>query len=79
MTKQTPTILGVLTEPARPTGWKANRHKVLLVLGLLVGYWIGTHVHGTVPQQQPPRPASTAPAATAPDPHRTPAGLGVTP
>ncbi|MFF2810242.1 hypothetical protein ACFVT2_24355 [Streptomyces sp. NPDC058000] len=79
MAKQTPTVLGVLTQPARPTGWKANRHKVLLVLGLLVGYWIGTHVHGTAPQQQAPQPVSTAPAPAAPDPHRTPTGLGLAP
>ncbi|MGG2464853.1 hypothetical protein ACO0M4_34720 [Streptomyces sp. RGM 3693] len=79
MAKQTATVLGVLTEPARPTGWKANRHKVLLVLGLLVGYWIGTHVHGTVPQQQAPQPVSTAPAPAAHDPHRTPTGLGLAP
>ncbi|MFB6532556.1 hypothetical protein ACFCY8_01845 [Streptomyces noursei] len=79
MPMQTPTVLGVLTEPARPTGWKVNRHKVLLVLGLLVGYWIGTHVHDAPQQRQSPRPVSTAPTATAPDPHRTPTGLGVAP
>ncbi|MFE4998633.1 hypothetical protein ACFRH4_46675 [Streptomyces mirabilis] len=51
-----PAVIGVLTEPPQPTWWKANRHKVLLVVGLLVGYWIGTHLHGA-PASQPDTPS----------------------
>ncbi|MER5927860.1 hypothetical protein [Streptomyces mirabilis] len=42
----------MLTEPPKPTWWKANRHKVLLV----VGYWIDTHLHGA-PASQPESPS----------------------
>ncbi|MDU9001675.1 hypothetical protein [Streptomyces mirabilis] len=51
-----PAVIGVLTEPPQPTWWRANRHKVLLVVGLLVGYWIGTHLHGA-PAPQPDTPS----------------------
>lgn len=51
-----PAVIGVLTEPPKPTWWRANRHKVLLVVGLLVGYWIGTHLHGA-PASQPDTPS----------------------
>ncbi|MFD6300770.1 hypothetical protein ACFWFU_38775 [Streptomyces sp. NPDC060235] len=62
MANQPPKVIGVLTTPAPPTWWKANRHKVLLTVGLLVGYWIGTHLHGT-PASPPatPRPGHTSP------------------
>ncbi|MGW1732153.1 hypothetical protein [Streptomyces sp. NPDC001999] len=38
-----PAVIGVLTEPAPPTWWKANRYKVFLVLGLIGGFYLGTH------------------------------------
>ncbi|MER6377162.1 hypothetical protein ABT255_54910 [Streptomyces mirabilis] len=68
-----PAVIGVLTEPPQPTWWKANRHKVLLVVGLLVGYWIGTHLHGA-PAPQPDTPpararSTSAPTPARPDPH----------
>ncbi|MEU4729642.1 hypothetical protein [Streptomyces sp. NPDC023588] len=60
-----PTVMGVLTEPPVPSWWKANRHKVFGIGGLLIGYLIGTHLHGA-PQQQPqtPQPGHTTPAPT---------------
>lgn len=59
-----PTVIGVLTEPPAPSWWKANRHKVYLTAGLLIGYWIGTHLHAAPPQQDEdkPRPKHAAPA-----------------
>ncbi|MER6441297.1 hypothetical protein ABT275_33670 [Streptomyces sp. NPDC001185] len=62
-----PAVIGVLTEPPAPTWWRLNRHKAFLVIGLLAGYWIGTHLHPT-PAAQPdaPRPGHTTPA-----PHHT--------
>ncbi|MFE5560287.1 hypothetical protein [Streptomyces sp. NPDC056544] len=56
-----PTVIGVLTEPPAPTWWKTNRHKVFGASGLLIGYLIGTHLHGA-PQQ--PAPATPAPVTT---------------
>ncbi|WP_331751440.1 hypothetical protein OID55_41985 (plasmid) [Streptomyces sp. NBC_00715] len=57
-----PRTIGVLIEPPKPTWWRANRHKALLALGLLVGYWVGLHLHGT-PASPPatPRPGHTSP------------------
>ncbi|MCX4546480.1 hypothetical protein [Streptomyces sp. NBC_01565] len=65
-------VIGVLTEPTPPTWWKANRHKVYGIGGLLLGYLIGSHLQGT-PAQQPqnPRPNHSTPAPTTPSPHRT--------
>ncbi|MER6288456.1 hypothetical protein [Streptomyces sviceus] len=65
-----PKVIGVLTEPPAPTWWRANRHRVFLILGLLAGYYLATHT-GNAPAQQPhtPRPAHTAP--TTPGPHST--------
>jgi hypothetical protein len=59
-----PAVIGVLTEPPQPTWWKANRHKVLVVIGLLVGYWIGTHTADASSPQ--PRPGHTPPATHSP-------------
>ncbi|AJC62025.1 hypothetical protein GZL_p00095 (plasmid) [Streptomyces sp. 769] len=73
--KAAPTVIGVLTEPTPPSWWKTNRHKVFGIAGLLIGYWIGTHLHGA-PDQQPQhlRPSHTTPAPTAPTPRtQTPA------
>ncbi|QHC23236.1 hypothetical protein [Streptomyces sp. GS7] len=70
--KAAPTVIGVLTEPTPPSWWKANRHKVFGIAGLLIGYWIGTHLHGTPDPQPPhPRPTHSTPAATAHNPHHT--------
>ncbi|WP_327691351.1 hypothetical protein OG870_22770 [Streptomyces sp. NBC_00461] len=67
-----PTVIGVLTEPPAPTWWKANRHKVLAIAGLLIGLYIGTHQDGT-PQPETPRPghSTPAPAAHTPGPSST--------
>ncbi|MFC8238761.1 hypothetical protein [Streptomyces sp. NPDC056663] len=56
-----PAVIGVLTEPAPPTWWKANRHKVFLVLGLIGGFYLGTHTAPVDPSTDstvklPPRP-----------------------
>ncbi|MFC8263674.1 hypothetical protein ACFUNF_40255 [Streptomyces sp. NPDC057291] len=56
-----PAVIGVLTEPAPPTWWRANRHKVLLVLGLIGGIYLGTHSSDAAPRTDTPRPAHTAP------------------
>ncbi|MEU8764767.1 hypothetical protein [Streptomyces sp. NPDC048659] len=58
-----PTVIGVLTEPPAPTWWKANRHKVFGIGGLLIGYLIGTHLTGAPEQPAPPRPGHSTPAA----------------
>ncbi|MEV0185845.1 hypothetical protein AB0I54_42255 [Streptomyces sp. NPDC050625] len=74
-----PAVIGVLTEPSRPTWWKANRHKVFGVAGLLIGYLIGTHLHGAAAQQpDAPRPGHTTPAPATSGAHRTPSALGLT-
>jgi len=66
-----PKVIGVLTEPAAPSWWGANRHKVLLAAGLLLGYLIGTHTADAAPQQPQPQPSHTIPSAT----HSTALGL----
>ena len=72
-----PTVIGVLTEPPAPTWWKVNRHKVFGIGGLLIGYLVGTHLHGA-PQQQPtPRPGHTTPAPAAPGEHPTSTAHGL--
>ncbi|MFZ3562827.1 hypothetical protein ACOKM5_43630 [Streptomyces sp. BH097] len=76
MAQKPPKVIGVLTEPAPPTWWKANRHKVLGAIGLLIGYLAGTHLHGA-PAQQPdaPRPGHTAPTSPGPRSTHTHVGL----
>lgn len=60
-----PNVIGIITEPPPPTWWKANRHKVFGVGGLLIGYLVGTYLGG--PQQpETPRPGRTTHA-----PHST--------
>ncbi|MET9077894.1 hypothetical protein ABZX95_38425 [Streptomyces sp. NPDC004232] len=73
-----PTVIGVLTAPPAPTWWRANRHKVFGVTGLLIGYLIGSHLHGA-PKQQPDhsRPGHTTPAPATPGEHRTPTAHGL--
>ncbi|MEU3400669.1 hypothetical protein [Streptomyces filamentosus] len=72
-----PTVIGVLTEPPAPTWWKANRHQVYGVVGLLIGYLIGIHLAGAPQQPDQPRPARTtpAPASSGEHPTRTAHGL----
>jgi hypothetical protein len=67
----------VLTEPPAPTWWKANRHKVFLSFGLLIGYLVGTHLHGAPAQSDTPRPGHTTPAPATPSSHRTHTTLGI--
>ncbi|MFG2789976.1 hypothetical protein [Streptomyces sp. NPDC048419] len=69
-----PTVIGVLTEPTPPTWWKANRHKVLAIAGLLIGLYLGTHQDGTQPPAQAPRPGHTTPgpSSTNTAPHAQP-------
>jgi hypothetical protein len=64
-------VIGVLTEPTPPTWWKANRHKVYGICGLLIGYLIGSHLHSAPTPQPHPRPAHSTPAPTAPGPRHT--------
>ncbi|CAK7288489.1 hypothetical protein [Streptomyces misionensis] len=72
-----PTVIGVLTEPPAPTWWKANRHKVFGVTGLLIGYLIGTHLHGVPQQPATPRPGHTTPASATSGEHPTRTALGL--
>jgi hypothetical protein len=62
-------VIGVLTEPTPPTWWKANRHKVYGIGGLLIGYLIGSRLHSAPTPQPHPRPAHSTPAPTTPGPH----------
>jgi hypothetical protein len=70
--KPAPPVLGILTAPPEPTWWKANRHKVLLVAGLIAGFWLATHLraaaHPHCPAGPASSPATTAPTTTAPTP-----------
>ncbi|MFJ8926498.1 hypothetical protein ACIRLA_07990 [Streptomyces sp. NPDC102364] len=66
-----PAVIGVLTEPARPTWWKANRHIVLLILGLIVGFHLASPDSDAKTHHPKPSPASTVPA--------TPTGSSATP
>lgn len=72
-----PKVIGVLTEPAPPSWWRENRHKVLLAAGLLIGYLIGIHTADATPQQHQPRPGHTAPATPSPGPRSTTTALGL--
>ncbi|OEJ22534.1 hypothetical protein [Streptomyces subrutilus] len=63
-----PTVIGVLTEHPAPTWLTANRHKIFGIGGLLIGYLIGTHLHGAPQQQQGP----VTPAPVTSGAHRTP-------
>ncbi|MGW4752886.1 hypothetical protein [Streptomyces chartreusis] len=76
---KTPRVIGVITEPVPPTWWKANRHKVLAIVGLLIGLYIGTHQDGTPQQPQTPRPghSTPAPATHTPGPGSTHTVLGL--
>ncbi|MEU9663513.1 hypothetical protein [Streptomyces chartreusis] len=67
----------MLTEPPAPTWWKANKHKVFLSCGLLIGYLVGTHLHGAPAQPDIPKPGHTTPAPATPSSHRTHTTLGI--
>ncbi|MER0443212.1 hypothetical protein ABR738_01230 [Streptomyces sp. Edi4] len=69
-----PAVIGVLTEPAPPTWWKAHRHHVFLVLGLIGGFYVGTHSSDASPNPHTPGPAHTAPANPSVKPLPTPTG-----
>ncbi|MFI6881142.1 hypothetical protein ACIBL6_47630 [Streptomyces sp. NPDC050400] len=72
MAKKQPRLIGVLTEPAPPTWWAANRHRVFAVAGLTLGYLAGTHLQGTPAQEQPrPQPSHHTPAPATPHSTRT--------
>jgi hypothetical protein len=72
-----PTVIGVLTGPPAPTWWKVNRHKVFGVTGLLIGYLVGTHLHGAPQQPETPRPVHTTPAPATAGEHPTRTALGL--
>lgn len=59
-------VIGVITEPAPPTWWKANRHRVCLAFGLWAGWQLCANFngHAAVPESQP---AYTGPAVPGPD------------
>ncbi|MFE6818584.1 hypothetical protein [Streptomyces sp. NPDC057675] len=61
----------MLTEPPAPTWWKANRHQVYGVAGLLIGYLIGTHLAGAPQQPDQSQPGRTTPAPASADEHPT--------
>lgn len=65
-----PAVIGVLIEPPPPTWWKANRHKVLLIVGALIGLWIGMHSRdagaGSSPATQPATTSPSTPASPVP-------------
>jgi hypothetical protein len=65
--KPPPAVIGILTEPAPPTWWKAHRHQVLLIVGVFVGWQIAGATHGAPDHGQhgPTRPAhSSTPSAS---------------
>lgn len=68
-----PTVIGVLTTPAPPSWWRAHRHQVLLILGLIVGFHLATNHSDSdaAPKPDAPRPTHTAPAPQTPHPTTT--------
>lgn len=73
-----PKVIGVVTEPTPASWWKANRHKVYLAAGLLLGYLLCSHTGGDAhPQQPTPRPQHTAPATPTPGAPSTYTALGL--
>ncbi|MFJ1792232.1 hypothetical protein [Kitasatospora griseola] len=47
-----------------PSWWKRNRHKVVGIVGLLIGFWLAGH-HDTAAPATPAAPAApTAPAGS---------------
>ncbi|MEU5689895.1 hypothetical protein [Streptomyces venezuelae] len=67
MAKKPPAVIGVLTEPAPPTWWRAHRHQVLLIVGIFLGWQLCGASSGAADHDQhgPDRPAhSVTPTAT---------------
>ncbi|MFH9500588.1 hypothetical protein ACH4L9_34820 [Streptomyces globisporus] len=56
-------VIGVLTEPTPPSWWKANRHKVFGIVGLLLGFLLCQQTSEGTHEQRPqhPRPSHTTP------------------
>lgn len=53
-----PRVIGVLTEPAPPTWWRANRHKVLFIAGVLLGLYLCHHSNAAAQDPHPTRTPS---------------------
>ncbi|MFH8797576.1 hypothetical protein [Streptomyces sp. NPDC017941] len=70
MGRRGPAVIGILTEPARPTWWAAHRHLVYGIAGLLIGVWLSTLLtgDGDTPRR-PDRPGHTTPAPATPGTH----------
>ncbi|MGW3746642.1 hypothetical protein ACWD62_40490 [Streptomyces sp. NPDC005146] len=62
-----PAVIGVLTEPAPPTWWKRNRHRIALAFGLWAGWQLCANVSGHAASPDQPRPAYTSPATPSAD------------
>ncbi|MEU8544745.1 hypothetical protein AB0C52_32910 [Streptomyces sp. NPDC048717] len=77
MAKKPPAVIGVLTEPAPPTWWKAHRHQVALIAGIFLGWQLcgassgaANHdQHGTTRPAHSVTPSAT-PSTTAKENHR---------
>lgn len=65
---KSPAVIGILTEPAPPTWWKAHRHQVYGTFGLIAGFYIGLHstTSDDAPAYDPARPVRTGTASPSP-------------
>ncbi|MFD3567420.1 hypothetical protein [Streptomyces sp. NPDC058667] len=63
-----PAVIGVLTQPAPPTWWKAHRHQVFGAFGLIAGFYIGLHSTGSdaAPANTPAHPVHISTASPSP-------------
>ncbi|MEV0097345.1 hypothetical protein [Streptomyces sp. NPDC050738] len=66
-----PIVRGLLIDPMPSSWWKLHRHQVLLVVGVLVGFYLCSHTSDAAPADSP-RPAHTVPAAPTSRPHSAP-------
>ncbi|WP_331722617.1 hypothetical protein [Streptomyces sp. NBC_00122] len=66
MAKKPSAVIGVLTEPAPPTWWKAHRHQVALIAGIFLGWQLCGVSTGAADHdpQGPISPAHSTPSAT---------------
>ncbi|MET9483639.1 hypothetical protein [Streptomyces sp. NPDC006638] len=63
--KPPPAVIGVLTEPAPPTWWKAHRHQVALIAGILLGWQLcGVSSGADHGQPGPARPTPSVSSTT---------------
>ncbi|QNP67974.1 hypothetical protein [Streptomyces genisteinicus] len=54
-----------MTEPTPPSWWKANRHKIYFVTGVVCGWLLCANLGPlNTPQDGEPRPGHTTPAPT---------------